>query len=182
MVGQCADMARHGRRDEDPSTTADPSEPLRGTTVSARIAEARERARLKKAQLARLCEVTWQTVHNWESGRPPTSAETLSRIAEVTGYPLEQIVHGTDGLSHVPEPMQRALELYARRNELTPRQISQLASLTLEFRGGPPTDPGKYISLFEHILNDGGEPVRAAETEAKAQAEGVRKVRRQRRS
>lgn len=171
-------MARRGRSEPD----LDPSVPLRGATVADRIKAARLRAGLRKADLAKMLEVTWQTINNWEKGRPPKDLDTLQAIADATGFPLDQITSGSEDGVSMPDAMRQALDIYARSRELTASQLARIAALTLEYRGGPPTDPVKYISLFEHTLNDGGEPVRAEETEAKAKAQGVRKVRRQRKN
>jgi transcriptional regulator with XRE-family HTH domain len=153
----------------------DRSAPLQGATIGQRIKAAYLRAGLKRAKFARLCDVSYQTVINWENGSSEPKLENLMRVAEVTGFPVEQFTTAPSP-GGMPAALRRALEIYKRAGDLTPSQIARIAAL--DFRGGPPTKPATYIAIMEHILDDGGAPVRKEETEEAARESGIKKVRR----
>src|SRR3954451_10446878 len=52
-----------------------------------RLQIARERRRLLRKELAALCEVTPQTVSNWETGKNVPLPEAITRLASELGFP-----------------------------------------------------------------------------------------------
>lgn len=75
---------------EPPDRTA----PLQGSTVGERIKAAYLRAGLKRAAFARMVDVSYPTVENWEHGRTKPQADNLQRIADVTGFSASEIDNG----------------------------------------------------------------------------------------
>lgn len=61
-------------------------------TTSQRIARARERRKLKPAELAAKCGVSRSTVHAWEHGGPGPKLKHLRKIAEALEVPVAELV------------------------------------------------------------------------------------------
>ncbi|MDH5492944.1 MAG: helix-turn-helix domain-containing protein [Myxococcales bacterium] len=81
-------MAR-GRKSADvPSKEA----PLQGSSLGDRIKAAYLRAGLRRSDFAKLVDVSYPTVMNWEKAKTSPNHDNLLRIAEVTGRSLEELV------------------------------------------------------------------------------------------
>lgn len=63
-------------------------------TIGERIEEAMRGARLRKADLARACEVSWTTVNNWTTGKVHPKASSLERLAAVLDVSMEWLQTG----------------------------------------------------------------------------------------
>ena len=66
------------------------SEELRALGV--RIEAAMSRAGLSRAELARACGVSWQTVNFWVQGERAISLDNARAVAHATGVPLQSIL------------------------------------------------------------------------------------------
>jgi transcriptional regulator with XRE-family HTH domain len=65
-------------------------------TTAQLIVKARERKKLKPAELARLLGVTRSQVHGWEHGRSEPGLESLRRLADVFGVPIQSLIGDGD--------------------------------------------------------------------------------------
>jgi transcriptional regulator with XRE-family HTH domain len=88
------------------------------------IREARLRAGLKQAELARLVGSTQSSVARWEAGRARPSVETLSEIVQACGLELR--------ISLAP-PDPDELSLIERNLRLTPEQRLDQLRRTVSF-------------------------------------------------
>ena len=73
-----------------------------------RIREARERADLKQAELARRVGVQPMSLYKIESGRSAPGRELLTRIATELGVSLDSLVFEPDGSTSEPPPSEDA--------------------------------------------------------------------------
>jgi transcriptional regulator with XRE-family HTH domain len=64
---------------------------LRGFNAQA-FAEARRRHGISASDLARLADVTPQTILNWERGRGTPQVDLLARVMRILDTPIEQVV------------------------------------------------------------------------------------------
>ena len=78
-----------------PRSPADPGG-LVSATTGERCIEAAFRAGYRKAHLAELVGVSWQTVNTWSKGVTP-SADNVRRVASVTGCPVEDLLGNPSG-------------------------------------------------------------------------------------
>lgn len=66
--------------------------PLVGVTLGQRIRVAYMRAGLNRAQFARALDVAYTTVFSWDRNQKRPNVENLRRIAEFTGWTVEQLL------------------------------------------------------------------------------------------
>ena len=79
----------HRKWMRDPAYRKEYEAPEREFALAEAVAEARVRAGLSQAQLARRMRTTQSTVARLESGRSRPSTRTLDRLARATGHRLK---------------------------------------------------------------------------------------------
>lgn len=152
------------------------------TEFGARLRAFYEERELTRAEFAARVGSTEQSVYNWETGTEP-SLEYAKRIADVTGWPVQEIGERRGQRERrLPAGAGALLREFARKylrfDELSDRQVEQIAAL--EFRGERSVE--RLASFADVLLGyEPSAPVRAEETAAKAESEGVKKVRRRKR-
>lgn len=129
--------------------------PLQGATLGQRIKAAYERAGLKRAAFARMIEVDYKTVINWEKGDSEPRAENLRRAADVTGFSVQELMGQTSERTEYDAATLTAVEEFLATPEgkrVTPEQAERLKRV--RFGGITPT-AGTILNVYLDMLAEG---------------------------
>lgn len=144
----------------------DVNAPLQGATMGQRIQAARLRAGLNKTQFGKLVDVSAPTIDAWEADKKEIRLSNLERVAEVTGFSVEEL-RGAEARVVRDDETPAALLEFAEQRKAQGRPISdeRLATLSgYRWKGGAPT--AQTFAFFDAALDS-----MLPEDVARAQAE-----------